>query len=93
MTLPNLSKSFSKVSGFPLQTLLPSNLEFLGLFVRKHLKLTSVAVLVILSLAVLGKDWAISLHLQGRKSSFAGSKQPEVSSRVGDCGARHVKWL
>lgn len=49
MTLPNVSKSFPKVSGFPLQTLLPSNLEFLGLFVRKHLKLTSVAVLVILS--------------------------------------------
>lgn len=41
MTLPSLSKSFSKVSGFPLQTLLPSNLEFLGLFVRKHLKLAS----------------------------------------------------
>ena len=49
MTLPNLSKSFSKVSGFPLQTLLASNLELLGLCVRKQLELTSVAVLVTVS--------------------------------------------
>ena len=76
----------------PSPSTLPSNLAFLGPFVKKLLKLTSVAMLMFPLWGVLGKRYAF-LHLQDRKSSFAGSEEPEVSTWLGNCGAGHLNWL